>query len=371
MTKSYTLGFIINPIAGMGGSVGLKGTDGEETLVKALKMGAEPIAPRKGELFLLEMKRLKDQIKLYTGAGLMGQDEALNCGYEPIVIGERKERTSADDTKEAASEMLKKGIDLLVFCGGDGTARDLCDAIDMNVPVLGVPSGVKMYSGVFSVNPSSAAKVAIKFLIEGLPIREMEVLDADEEAIRQNQLKIKLYGYMLTPYEPKLIQGVKTVSPTFDDEVANQKGIAKYIVEEMRDNVLYIIGPGTTTREILNLLGENKTLMGVDLVFNRKLVARDVNEKQILDAIKGKEAKIIVSPIGGQGFIFGRGNLQISSRVIKAVGVENVIVIATKGKLRELSSLRVDTGDPDVDSSFRGFIRVVSDYREETIFKVE
>ena len=210
--------------------------------------------------------------------------------------------------------MVTSGIDLLVFCGGDGTTRDILKAVNMKVPVLGVPTGVKMHSAIFAVNPIAAARVALRFLWGGLPLREAEVMDIDEEAFRAGHLSAELYGYMLSPYEPHLIQGNKLESPVTENEVRNQAAIAIYIIEEMKPDIIYIVGPGTTTRTIADLLDQKKTLLGVDLFQNKKIVASDVNEKQILQSNKRKKAKIIVTPIGGQGFIFGRGNQQISSK---------------------------------------------------------
>lgn len=356
------MGFIVNPIAGLGGAVGLKGTDGKAILERALLLGAKPLAPARAEIFLSELVSLKGRIKLISGAGKMGEDEAHKCGFASIVLGDEKEETTAKDTKTFIRRIMKKGVDLIVFCGGDGTARDVLDVVDANLPVLGVPTGVKMHSAVFAVDPRAAARIAMKFLWEELPLRQAEIMDIDEKAFREGRLSAKLYGYVLTPYEPSLIQGAKMVSPMTEMEMRNQAAIAIYIIEEMESNVVYIVGPGTTTQTIGDILDEKKTLLGVDLFLNKKLIAKDVNEKQILKRIE-KDAKIIVTPIGGQGFILGRGNLQISPAVIRQVGLDNIIVIATKHKLRGLKSLKVDTGDPDLDTLFHGHINVVTDYR--------
>ena len=221
--------------------------------------------------------------------------------------------------------------DLLVFCGGDGTARDILEAINLSIPALGVPTGVKMHSSVFAIDPEAAAKIAIGFLWDELPLREAEVMDVDENAFREGRVSSKLYGYMLTPYEPYLIQGAKMASPITESELRNQAAIAIYIIETMKPDVIYIVGPGTTTRTIGDLLDTKKTLLGVDIFYNKKIVASDVNEKQILVAIRGKAAQIIVTPIGGQGFVFGRGNQQISPGVIHQVGLDNIVVVATEG----------------------------------------
>ncbi len=366
------VGLIVNPIAGMGGAVGLKGTDGQAILDRAKALGAKPVAPEKAETFLAELRAAKENLKLVVGAGDMGEDEARRCGFDCTIVGEKKSETAAEDTKEAAKRITEIGVDLLVFCGGDGTARDVLEAADMTVPVLGVPTGVKMHSAVFAVTPLAAARVALRFLWAELPLREAEVMDVDEAAFREGHVSAKLFGYVLTPYEPHLIQANKLASPMTEDEVRNQAAIAIYIIETMKPDVLYIMGPGTTTRTIGDLLDQKKTLLGVDLFINKKIIAYDVTEKQILEAMKGKAVQIIVTPIGGQGFIFGRGNQQISAQVIHKVGVENIVVVATESKLRSLKSLRVDTGDVNLDRALQAFtFNVVSDYKIERPMQAE
>jgi predicted polyphosphate/ATP-dependent NAD kinase len=212
----------------------------------------------------------------------------------------------------------------------------------------------------------------MRFLYEKLPLREAEVMDVNEKAFRKGNVSAELYGYVLAPYEPHLIQVNKVASPMTASELRNHAAIGVYITEIMKPDVVYIIGPGTTTRTIGDLLDAKKTLLGVDLFCNKKIVAKDVNEKQILKEIEGKTAQIIVTPIGGQGFIFGRGNQQISPSVIHRVGLGNITVVATEGKLRSLTSLRVDTGDPTLDAAFRDRkITVVADYKTEYLMPVE
>ncbi len=364
------LGFIVNPIAGMGGLVGLKGTDGKQILDKARSLGATPVAPARAEAFLSGLSDVKGKIQLFTGAGMMGEQEALNLNFACTCVGDRKSETSSVDTKQAVEEVKKIGVDLLVFCGGDGTARDVLDTIGTSLPVLGVPTGVKMHSAVFAIDPRAAGRMTMGFLWGGLPFREAEVMDVDEAAYREGRLSAKLYGYLLTPFEPSLVQDSKMASPTVESEIHNQAATALYVIEEMKPDVVYILGPGTTTRTVADLLDEKKTLLGVDLLLNKKILATDVSEAQILKAIEGKKAHIVVTPIGGQGFIFGRGNLQISPRVIRSVGLDNITVIATRGKLSGLKNLRVDTGDSELDNDFRGYRRVVADYREEHVVPV-
>jgi predicted polyphosphate/ATP-dependent NAD kinase len=369
---SKTIGFIINPVAGMGGAVGLKGTDGKEILNKAISLGAKPVAPAKAELYLSNLIQAKDHLRLIVGAGNMGEEQAKKLGFTYKVVGQEKQDTNPQDTQNTANQILNTKVDLLVFCGGDGTSRDILKAVDMSVPVLGVPTGVKMHSAIFAITPQAAARVTLRFLFAKLPLHEAEVMDIDEQAFREGRMSAELYGYVLSPFEPHLIQGNKMESPTTEDEVRNQAAIAVYIIEEMKSDVLYIFGPGTTTRTVSDLLDEKKTLLGVDIFQNKKIIARDVNEQQILNVIEGKPAKIIVTPIGGQGFIFGRGNQQISAKVIRKVGMDNIGVIATKSKLDRLNCLKVDTGDSDLDASFRAKgVTVVLDYKTMREVKVE
>jgi predicted polyphosphate/ATP-dependent NAD kinase len=366
------IGLIVNPVAGMGGAVGLKGTDGKAIVNRAKSLGAKPIAPVRAEAFLAELNAAMTGVRLVVGAGSMGEDEANNFDFTCVVLGKRKKETSAEDTIAVAKKMVDAGVALLVFCGGDGTARDILNAVGTARPVLGVPTGVKMHSAVFAVNPQAAARVTARFLNGELPLREAEVMDVDEKAFREGRVSAELYGYVLVPYEPHLIQANKLASPMTESELRNQAAIALYIIETMKPDVIYIIGPGTTTRTIGDLLDAKKTLLGVDLFCNKKIVASDVNEKQILEATSAKLVHIIVTLIGGQGFIFGRGNQQISPKVIRRVGLDNIIVVATESKLRSLKTLRVDTGDSNLDAAFRERkIKVVADYKTEYEMQVE
>lgn len=370
--KILKLGFIVNPIAGMGGKVGLKGTDGEEVLEKAIELGALPESPKKAKKALEILIPIKDQITLLTGPGNMGEEEAIELGFNPEVVGEVKDKYLSEDTEKVAVDMVQQGIDLLLFAGGDGTARNIFNAIGDKVPVIGIPAGVKIHSGVYANHPRSAGEVALKYLQgEEMKVKEMEVMDIDEEAFRQGQVTAKLYGYMKVPFEPELVQNQK--SGGIVGEEAALDGISDKIIEQMEEDVIYIIGSGTSTRPIMEKLGLPNTLLGIDIVKNRELVASDVNEKEILKYIEGNKAKIIVTVIGGQGYIFGRGNQQISGQVVKKVGKENIIIIASKQKLMSLEGrpLLVDTGDDEVNSMFNGYMKVRTSYTEEAIHMVK
>jgi predicted polyphosphate/ATP-dependent NAD kinase len=369
------LGLIVNPIAGMGGRVGLKGTDG--VLKEAIARGANPIAPKRATEFLQKLREsmAETRIELLTSPGIMGEKEAKAANFPfrtlPMKIGEE---TSAEDTKTAVRQLTEAKVDLIVFVGGDGTAKDVFDAMQGGdeAPVLGVPSGVKMYSGSFAVSPSDAAHVVLAFAENQAEIAEFEVMDADEKAIRSDAFAVKLYGVLKGPFVPARIQGSKQVSPETVDEKENQTAIARFIIEEMQPSATYILGPGTTVKRIAELLGVGKTVLGVD-VYKKGKVILDVDEKRILEEAKEwQNAWIILSPIGHQGILLGRGNQQISPEIIKRVGTKRIVVAATKGKLQSIEGniLRVDTGDAEVDAMLRGYIKVVTDYKEWRLLPV-
>ena len=371
------LGFIVNPIAGMGGKVGLKGTD--NILKKAKAKGAKPIAPKRAEEFLKKLKENTPKttnITLLTCPNIMGEQEAAAAGITARLLPMKtRKETTAEDTKNATKLLTKAKVDLIVFVGGDGTAKDILDALKHpnETPVLGVPSGVKMYSGVFAVNPADAADIVLAFAEKKAETAEFEVMDTDEEAIRRDTFAVKLHGFLKTPFIPMLIQGSKQVSPETTDERENQTAIARFIIEEMQPQATYILGPGTTVKRLAELLGVEKTLLGVDIYAKGKATL-DVNEKQILQHTKDwKNTWIIISPIGHQGILLGRGNQQISPTIIKHVGKQHIIVAATKNKLQstEGNSLRVDTGDNETDTLLRGYIRVVTDYKEWRLVPVK
>jgi predicted polyphosphate/ATP-dependent NAD kinase len=375
------IGLLVNPIAGMGGRVGLKGTDG--VVEEAIKRGATPVAPGRALEFLTALEsvlgsKVGDEIGLITCPGTMGEDVAQEAGLRHEVIDiDIENSTNAEDTKDCVLALYEEEVRLLVFVGGDGTARDVLDAITSyeldDMQVLGVPSGVKMYSGIFVVNPADAAEV-VKLVYEGgAQTAEFEIMDADEQSIRKDKFIINLYGYLTGPSVPARFQGAKQASPETTDEHEAQEAIARYVVDEMDENGTYILGPGTTVKTVTDLLKVKKTTLGVD-VYKQGKSYRDVNEEQIIEIVDDfDKAWIIVSPIGHQGMLFGRGNQQISPRIIDLVGRDHIIVISTPAKLKGIAGeiLRVDTGNPQVDTMLRGYIRVVTDYNEIRLIKIE
>ena len=375
----FKLGLIINPISGMGGSVGLKGTDGKEILDKALKLGAKPNAETRTKQVLEELKSIKSKLKFYCPSGAMGACVLKEMGFsyellkDPLLEDNLEIlETSAAHTMKAAQMMKEiEDLRLIIFVGGDGTARDIQNAIDKEKPAIGIPAGVKIYSSVFTLNPQMASSLIIQFLWDEIPLRESEVLDIDEEAYRKGHLVSRLYGVLLTPFAPELSQPAKLGTP--DSDLNNQERISKRVVENMEEGIYYLIGPGTTTKAITDLLGEEKSVLGVDLLVNQKVIANDLNETQILEYIADKKSKIIVSLIGRQGFLFGRGNLQFTPQVIKKVGIKNIIIVSTRYKLENIPNqiLRIDTRDPALDKKMRGFYKILVDYDQIRICEVK
>lgn len=372
------LGLIINPIAGLGGKTGLKGSDGPEIQARALELGGVPEAGKRAAQALAALRSMDDRLELLTYPGEMGADIAREHGFNPKVIGAiQAGATTAGDTRRAAREMLREGIDLLLFAGGDGTARDIYQAVGERLPVIGIPAGVKVHSAVFAVNPRSAGELASYFLQgKTSSLRSEEVLDQDEQAYRQGIVSPSLYGFLKIPYLQGLVQSSK--APTTRRESAALEAIACEVIEHLEPDCAYVIGPGTTTRAITDGLGLQKSLIGVDVLVHGEMIALDVHEKQLLKLLGGRQARIIVTPIGGQGYLFGRGNQQISAQVIRRVfcssdqANEFIIVVSTPAKIESLQGrpLLVDTGDLDVDRCLSGYIRVVTGYREEIIYRV-
>ncbi|UCE38633.1 MAG: ATP-NAD kinase family protein [Thermoplasmata archaeon] len=372
-----TLGFLINPIAGMGGRVGLKGTDGEDILKKAKELGAEPVAHIRAHETLRILFDMNAEIRWLTCSGKMGEDVLKNVGFkegEDIqVVHQPPDVTSSEDTKSVCNKFKELNADLILFCGGDGTARDISSVIGKDIPLIGIPAGVKMFSAVFGVNPRATAEVIFGFINGTYTTSEAEIMDIDEEDYRRGELHAKLFGYALTPYESTLVQSSKSVYEGMDEESAKEE-IARYVVELMEEekDTLFILGAGSTIERIGKELGIEKTLLGVDVVKDGKLIAKDVNEQKLLELLgEGERASIIVGVIGSQGFVFGRGNQQISPEVLKKVGVENIRIAATPNKMAQTPRLWIDTDDREIDEMLSGHKKVITGYHEMRMVKVE
>ena len=370
------IGFIVNPVAGMGGKVGLKGTDG--VLKDAIKLGAKPIAPEKAEGTIKEFisKYSKDDVIWFTCSGIMGADELKKAGIidMEIVYTPFNKNTSMQDTKNASKNLLKKQVDLILFCGGDGTARDIFEIVSNKLPILGIPSGVKMHSGVFGVNTSASARMLHEFVNKHLTIGDVEIMDLNEDRYRRGEWNIQLFGIAKGIVEPTYVQVGKTIFESVsDDEIKDE--IADHILDEIEQNknFLFLFGPGGTIDFVARKLDIKNTLLGIDAVYNKKVVGNDLNEEKILKLLeKYPKAKVILSPIGAQGFILGRGNLQLSPQVIRRIGIDNIIVISTPSKLESTPVIRVDTGDKKLDKKFaeKEFMMIVIGYRLSRVVKI-
>lgn len=374
------LGLIVNPIAGMGGRVGLKGTDGVDALEKAVKLGAIPEAKVKAMRALEKLLPVRDDVVIVTCAADMGEASASELGFATEIVyrpaasatsGDATTMTTGADTQAAARAIAASGVDLLLFAGGDGTARDIYEAIGDGQLVLGIPAGVKIHSPVYANTPAQAGELALRYLTgASRATGEKEVMDIDEDAVRRDVLETSLYGYLRVPLDEAFLQNPK--SPTAPDEAEAQRGIAEDVVESMEPDTCYIIGPGTTTRAILEELGLPFTLLGVDAVMNGELLGVDVTERDLLQLIEWYPCKLVLTPVGGQGYLLGRGNQQISGEVVKAIGKDNLIIVATAAKIRDLGDrpLLVDTGDPEADRLLSGYHRVKTGYRFETAHRI-
>jgi predicted polyphosphate/ATP-dependent NAD kinase len=367
------VGLIINPMAGMGGRVGLKGSDGKRIQDQARRLGAVPIAQERTLEALVLLQALEGKLEFTTYPAEMGADTLQAAGLPMNMIGEiQSGQTTALDTVKAARDLQAWGVELLLFAGGDGTARDICTAIGTNLPAIGIPSGVKILSGAYTINPLAAGRLARAYLDgEIAELRKVEVIDLDEEAFRRGVVNSKLYGYLQMPYQRGLVQARKAPS-RFSEDVAVQ-AIAQDVIDQMDDSSIYIIGPGTTTRPILTRLGLTKTLIGIDVVYRKALIAADANEAQLLELLERYPAFIVVTPIGGQGHIFGRGNQQLSPQVLRRVGKEHILVVSPIEKILTLDHrpLLVDTGDYELDRCLRGYIQVITGYQERLVYPVD
>lgn len=361
------IGFIVNPVAGVGGKVGLKGSDGEEILKRALELGAVCESGSKALVTMKMLKEAESEFEMYTCPGKMGENVCREAEIKYHLIEMNlSEQTTPSDTMQAAKKMKECNLDLILFVGGDGTARNVLDAIGTEALVLGIPAGCKIHSAVYALNPKSAGRLVLKYIQGKIKKTKIsEVMDIDEEKFRKGIVQAKLYGYLNIPNETTMVQNLKSGRGVSD--AVSIEMLSNYIADEMEEDTLYIIGTGSTTASIMKKLGLPNTLLGVDLVYNRRVLASDCTEKEILDYISRHEkVKIIVTVIGGQGYVFGRGNQQISAEIIKRVGKENIIIAATKDKILSLfgDSLHVDTGNEEVNQMLCGYYRVVIGYED-------
>ncbi len=366
------IGLIVNPVAGLGGRVGLKGSDGWDIQLKALELGAIPHANDRTVETLQLLLPMKADLEILTYPGNMGEIAVKKAGFVPCVLGQIVfDHTTAEDTKRAVKELMNKDLALLMFTGGDGTARDVYAAGGSEIPALGIPAGVKIHSAVYAIHPRAAGELAIAYLREEAILNLVEVMDVDEEEFRQGRVSPKLYGFLRVPYLQRFVQGAKAASPKILSSAL--KGIAEDLSEQMFPGTMYIFGPGSTTQAICKYLGMEKSLLGVDVCLDGRIIAMDASESLLLSLLASDcRAEIILTPIGGQGCLFGRGNQQISPAIIHKVGKTHLHIVSTPEKLYALKGhpLWVDTGDQTLDKMLCGYFPVITGYKESIMYKV-
>lgn len=366
----FRLGLIINPWAGIGGSVALKGSDG--VAAEALALGAVPLAQQRARTALTELLPYQSQVHILTVAGLMGEDLARELGFTVTVVYQGvSEPSTAADTEAAATCLSKVGIDLLLFAGGDGTARNICAVVDAHTTVLGIPAGCKIHSGVYAITPSAAGKVVAQ-MIKGelVTVQDAQVMDIDEAAFRQGTVRAKRFGEMQIPTELRYVQSVKSSGKESEELVLDD--LAAFVAAQMEPDVRYVMGSGSTIAAVMAELGLPNTLLGVDVVENGELIASDVTASQLQTFIKPDATKLLITLIGGQGHIFGRGNQQLSPSVIRTIGRDNIQLVATKTKLQQLNGrpLISDSGDAALDHELQGMMKVLCGYNDYVMYRL-
>lgn len=370
--RKFRIGLVINPVAGLGGSVALKGSD--DVAEQALSLGAVPMANKRSKMALNELLPHKDHIEILTVNGQMGENACRELGLDCQVVYHTSAQTTAQDSRQAAEILVAANVDIILFAGGDGTARDICSIVDTSALVLGIPAGCKIHSGVYAVTPKAAGRVmAMLASGEMLSVADADVMDIDEVAFRQGSVRAKLYGEMQVPSELRYIQNVKMGGKESDELVLQD--IAEYVIGEMEAEQTYIMGSGSTVAFIMQELGLDNSLLGVDVICDQQLIHTDVTAQKLLgiaQAIGKGLVKLVITVIGGQGHILGRGNQQLSPDLIRFIGKENIIVVATKTKLKALEGrpLLVDTGDSELDDELSGLIKVTTGYKDHVMYPV-
>ena len=371
----FKLGLIVNPYAGLGGPEGLKGSD---TLPDGLRQSvAEEMAnsrslPRAVRC-LAALAPVAEQLAVYGFDGAMAEQACREAGLTFTSVGRAEALSSAEDTRRAAQCLLSEQVDIVLFVGGDGTARDIYSAVGESLPVLGLPAGVKMHSAVYAVNPQAAAAI-LRALIDGdlVDIGLQEVRDIDEAAFAEGRVRSRHYGELMVPRLGGFLQQVKQGGREVEELVIAD--IADELMENYDEDCLYIVGPGSTTTGFMEALGLPYTLLGFDLVRGGELLQADANAQQISEVMDHHQGPItvLITAIGGQGHILGRGNQQLTPALIRRIGRDNFQVLASKGKLSGLAGrpLLVDSNDAALDAQWQGFIAVTTGYRDQVMYRV-
>ena len=373
------IGIVVNPDAGLGGRLGFKGSDGRAK--EARDAGAvDRAGPRMQqciskfkELLASSLNRMGVSPSIVAWSGRMGGDWL--DGFEFEQRKESPKESTAQDTSKLVHDLLEAEVDVILYAGGDGTTRDIVNALDGNeTPLIGVPGGVKMHSGCFATTPKASAEVLLAFLQGDLMVAITEVMDLDEETYQKGEWKVRMYGEAWTPSSPRFMQGAKEqVERASESDTI--EGLANHIGNLIDDNpeLMVIWGSGGTLRRMGEHLNVELTLLGIDIQHNGRIHS-DLNEQQLLQHLVGYEGPrlLLLSPMGGQGFLIGRGNLQLSPDVLRAIGFESILGVATPSKLLGLSSVRIDTGDPLLDEEYqqRRFVKLLQGYRTTRVIRI-
>lgn len=363
---------LINPIAGMGGRVGLKGTDGQDILEKARELGAKPEAESKAEKAMKVILDETEDITWYSASGQMGENLLKKYDQEVEVLHTVDGESTPEDTKLFLKQLVEKDVDILLFVGGDGTARNVAKTLKLELPALGVPAGVKIHSPVFASSPENAGEVISNYVNgEIKSLQEKEVIDIEEEAFRNDEVITELYGYLSVPYDESHMQNLKSPSPQSEHEATIS--IALDIIDSMEEDTYYIIGSGSTLSPIFDELDQKGTKLGVDIIYNKQVVKKDASEQDILDILDHDAVKLVVTPMGGQGYLFGRGNPQLSDQVLSQLDKSDIIVVATPNKLLTFEGrpLLIYTGNTKVDKKLAGYYKVVTGYDHRKMYKLK
>ncbi len=362
------LGLLVNPVAGMGGRVGLHGTD-DRALPRARALGATPIAPDRARRAVERLQEAVPRLRVLTGSGEMGARTLAGtaaAAWDVSVVPVREGETDASDTRLVLEQMLASGVGLVLFVGGDGTARDVAGSVGTTVPVLGVPAGVKMHSGVFGTTPEAAGATAARYLADPdrVTTRRAEVVDRDLGG------DLRLFATVLVPAVPSGIQHPKGASTAASHDAS---ALGREIADQMQPDRLYLLGPGTTVSSVAEALGLSTSSLGVSAVLDGRLLARDADERGLLHLVATHpRVTLLLGVVGGQGFLLGRGNQQLSPAVLRAVGPESIEVLATAAKVAELAEpvLHIDIDDPDLSARLVGYRKVRTGRGRSTVLKV-
>jgi predicted polyphosphate/ATP-dependent NAD kinase len=362
------LAVVVNPDAGLGGKLGFKGSDGRAAEARAA--GAQDRAGPRMRICLEKLAELaREPVEILAWDGRMGGDWIPG---EYTSTGKTPEITDATST----SEFIKAhSPDLFLYAGGDGTTRDIVEALgEREIPLVGVPGGVKMHSGCFATTPKAAAEVVWSFFTGDLMVARTEVMDLDEEVYRKGEWKVRMYGEAFTPASPRWMQGAKEQVQR-ESEEETLEAMSSHVANLVEENpdLMLVWGSGGTLRQMCKQNGHESTLLGIDIQHAGKMY-NDLNENGLLEIINQHqgEIKLLLSPMGGQGFLIGRGNLQLSPDVLRAIGTDNILGIATPAKLLGLNELRIDTGDEDLDAEIRDkkYLKVLQGYRTTRVIRV-